>query len=64
MEFAVGSPLDSQFLHRTNRDGTFDSVCRECFITVASVNCEADLDKAEKDHVLQSLDALALHAQR
>ena len=36
-----------QFLHRANWDGTFASICRECFSTVATVKREPDLDKAE-----------------
>lgn len=51
LEFAVGSSSDSQFLHRANRDGSFDSICKECFRTVATVKCESDLNVAERDHV-------------
>jgi hypothetical protein len=46
----MGSPPDGQFLHRVKRDGTFDSICRDCFATVATVLREADLAQAEKDH--------------
>lgn len=42
---------ESQFAHRVNRDGTIDSICRDCFATVATVEREADLANAEKDHV-------------
>ncbi len=51
LEFAVGSPAESQFLHRLYNDGTFESICKECFHTVARVNAEADLKTAEQEHV-------------
>lgn len=40
-----------RFFHRENRDGTFDSICGECFATVASDQFKANLTKAEKNHV-------------
>lgn len=39
-----------KFSHRPNWDGTFDSICRECFVTVATAKREADLEKPEKMH--------------
>jgi hypothetical protein len=47
----VVSPLESQFLHTVYNDGTFESICKECFHTVARVSLEADLEQAETDHV-------------
>jgi hypothetical protein len=47
---AVGSLSGSQFLHRTNQDGMFDSMCRRCFAIVATEKHEADLQEAEKNH--------------
>ena len=44
------SNRDSKFAHRENRDGTFDSICRECFATVATTRHEPDLAKAERAH--------------
>jgi hypothetical protein len=38
------------FVHRDNTDGTIVSFCRECFITVASSQWEADLECAEQNH--------------
>jgi hypothetical protein len=45
------SPVRNGFAHRANRDGTFDSICRQCFITIASSVREADLDAPEKNHM-------------
>lgn len=44
------SKSSNEFFHRENRDGTFDSVCGECFATVASEKNEHDLKRAEEDH--------------
>ena len=39
------------FPHRQNRDGSFDSICRRCLLTVANTRNEADLTEHEKYHV-------------
>ena len=38
------------FVHRINADGTIDSFCRKCLITVASSQWEAELGRAESNH--------------
>jgi hypothetical protein len=38
------------FSHRMNGNGTTDSICTRCFITVATSTWEADLDGAETAH--------------
>jgi hypothetical protein len=38
------------FRHRHNPDGTFDSICPRCYMTVASMEHEAQLTEAEKEH--------------
>jgi hypothetical protein len=38
------------FVHRSNADGTTDSFCRKCLITVASSPWEAELERAERKH--------------
>jgi hypothetical protein len=38
------------FPHRLNRDGSFDSICKRCFQTIASGYSEAALAAAEKQH--------------
>ncbi len=39
-----------KFLHRLNHDGTIDSICRECFITVATATSSSALDRDEQRH--------------
>jgi hypothetical protein len=39
-----------RFLHRRNEDGTFDSICLKCFLTVDTQNHEADLAAKEHAH--------------
>jgi hypothetical protein len=41
------TPKESTFARRVNEDGTIDSICRDCYVTVARSHCEADLEKAE-----------------
>jgi hypothetical protein len=43
--------LNSHFPHRHNSDGSHDSICAKCFLTVASVKDEAELIQFEHDHV-------------
>jgi hypothetical protein len=38
------------FPHRRNPDGTFDSICIQCFATVATGSVEAELKAAESAH--------------
>jgi len=40
-----------QFVRRLNEDGTIDSVCSDCYITVATAHRELELWRAECDHV-------------
>lgn len=40
----------SQFVHRPNHDGTFDSICVRCFVTVATKFNEGDLEPSELNH--------------
>lgn len=39
------------FLHRANRDGTTDSVCKYCYVTVCTSTWETELARAEHAHV-------------
>jgi len=45
--------MDSRraFPHRSNSDGTFDSICTICFMTIATTEFEADLAASERKHV-------------
>jgi hypothetical protein len=46
----MASSLQPNFVRRFNPDGTTDSICRKCFLTVATATWEADLDSAEQCH--------------
>jgi hypothetical protein len=46
MAQAVRTP----FPHRQNRDGSFDSICTQCFAAVATAATEAELKVAESAH--------------
>lgn len=45
------SPLNPTFLRHVNTNGTIDSVCRTCFVTVASASKELELEEPERTHV-------------
>ena len=40
-----------KFPHRHNKDGSFDSICDTCYVTVARVKAETDLMQFEARHV-------------
>ncbi len=42
------------FPHRHNPDGSFDSICLSCLLTIASHKTEDELVAAEKSHVCQN----------
>jgi hypothetical protein len=55
------------FAHRCNRDGSFDSICKQCYCTIANSRDEADLqinewmhdcDKAQKQWFTRSMTVL------
>lgn len=39
------------YVHRANHDGTTDSICKNCFVTVCTSTWETELGQAERDHV-------------
>jgi hypothetical protein len=41
----------SRFSHRHNPDGSIDSICRSCFVTVATATAEGALAAYERAHV-------------
>lgn len=47
----MGLPRDDHFAHRANSDGTSDSICRHCFVTVCTSTWETDLADAERRHI-------------
>lgn len=38
------------YARRQNANGTTDSICRHCFITVITASWEGELSRAEHDH--------------
>jgi hypothetical protein len=46
----------ARFPHRHNSDGSYDSICAECYATVAKVQSEGDLAEHESAHVCQPVD--------
>lgn len=40
-----------RYAHRVNEDGTLDSICPCCFLTIATSTWEADLERMELLHV-------------
>jgi hypothetical protein len=43
------SKLAANFVRRVNRDGSVDSICTRCYVTVANGN-DSDLERAEATH--------------
>jgi hypothetical protein len=43
-----------QFVHRLNEDGTIDSICRDCFATIATEVSESVLEREERKHRCES----------
>jgi hypothetical protein len=39
-----------RYAHRMNEDGTLDSICPRCFVTIGTSTWEADLDRMESAH--------------
>jgi len=53
------SPQEKRrFPHRYNADGSYDSICTVCFITIAKARDEQELAQSEAEHVC---DAVRLH---
>lgn len=51
------------FRHRHNRDGTWDSICMKCYLTVETVTQENDLAGAERSHDCAELLAAKTHPE-
>jgi hypothetical protein len=45
---------DTENPRRKNRDGTWDSICKHCFSTIAHGTTESELADREKAHVCHS----------
>jgi hypothetical protein len=48
--------VEIKFSHRYKPDGTWQSICPECYKTVAESRDERDLKRAEDTHVCLSLN--------
>jgi hypothetical protein len=42
-----------KFIHRINEDGSIDSICRDCFVTIATGRSRADLEQQEHHHACE-----------
>ena len=40
----------ARFVHRLNDDGTIDSICSDCFVTVATAVSESVLERSVLEH--------------
>lgn len=48
--------LQAHFAHRRNENGTFDSICCQCFATVSRQSNPSNHAQMEQGHVCSSLD--------
>lgn len=46
----------NQYAHRRNFDGTLDSICKLCYLTVARAYREVDLLQLEIRHICQPVE--------
>jgi hypothetical protein len=42
--------MAKKFAHRHNKDGSYDSICLYCFLTVATEVQEGQLSEPEQEH--------------
>lgn len=49
-----GYAKQNEFPRRHNHDGTIDSICPHCFVTVGTSTWESDLDRMEAVHVCEA----------
>jgi hypothetical protein len=42
-----------EYPRRTNLDGTIDSICPLCYLTVGTASSKADLERVEAEHVCE-----------
>ena len=57
----------TMYPHRLNEEGSYDSICRECFATVARGKAEGELAAYEEAHIcdpVRMLSDLARHLER
>ena len=52
-----------EFKHRPNPNGTFDSFCLCCFLTIATESSEGSLTELEMAHQCSGIFSFPSHAQ-
>jgi hypothetical protein len=63
-EQGVDSAKHTAFPHRRNPDGSFDSICPDCFATIAKTQSEAELARHERNHLCRAEDLERFRALR
>jgi hypothetical protein len=53
---ASETQIPDHYAHRRNHDGTLDSICKLCYLTVARAYRELDLTHLELRHVCQPVE--------
>jgi hypothetical protein len=49
-KFPMNAAGDLEFVHRLHADGTFDSICMSCFLTIGTAESEPALVGQDKIH--------------
>jgi hypothetical protein len=52
-------PAEKKYPHRVNLDGSWDSICPRCYLTIANRKTERELAAFEKTHVCHESAFLA-----
>ena len=45
---------NSKFIRLEKKDGTVDSICRNCFVTIATARLKSDLESEECKHICET----------
>ncbi len=53
-----------KFAHRSNLDGTKDSICCQCIVTVATVYDEGELLRYEQQHICDPVLVERFHGMK
>lgn len=51
----------TEFSHRFNANGSVDSICLQCFRTVATANTESALRSTEHEHICDPLSLVQFY---
>ena len=55
---------ENGFYHRRNPNGTYASICCNCFLATGSCETEGDTDALEKEHLCDQIQVLKRDAFR